>query len=79
MNVPAVVNPRCRVICYTSKEMTLPAALIVARRSQVWLTDGQWIGCDHEAGVDTDEPELAAMVRDSVGGSAISFEDNPGL
>jgi len=45
----------------------------------VWLTDGQWIRRDHEAGVDTDEPELAAMVRDSLGGAAISCDDDPGL
>jgi hypothetical protein len=77
--------------CVGSSKPALPSDLLHLNRNDlvrccdcgaavaVWLQDGQWIRGDHESGVDTDEPEMAAMVRDSVGGAAIRFDDDPGL
>lgn len=43
----------------------------------VWLSDGQWHRRGHEAGINMDEPELAAMIWAGVRGGAISLDYDP--
>jgi hypothetical protein len=43
----------------------------------VWFANGQWTRRAHAVGIDTDELELAAMVRAGVRGGAISLDYGP--
>ena len=43
----------------------------------VWFANGQGTRRAHAVGIDTDEPELAAMVRAGVRGGAISLDYDP--
>jgi hypothetical protein len=43
----------------------------------VWFANGQWTRRAHAVGIDTDELELAAMLRAGVRGGAISLDYDP--
>ncbi len=45
----------------------------------VWFANEQWTQRAHLSGIDTDEPELAVMVRTGVRGGAISLGYDPML
>ena len=85
MSESTIANPQC----IGSGQPALPSDLLPlqgydsARCSDcrakvaVWFANGQRIRRAHAVGIDTDEPELAAMVRAGVRGSAISLDYDP--